>query len=113
MPVLGPGPVVLGSSFVTDGAKKREREDDGGVGKPRKGGKWKRWEGGGHRQGPRGGSWSSLLVPPAEPHPHPSFQFEHPESDSTKPPVRHWETAALPPGIETRGFPARSMMGQK
>lgn len=45
--------------------------------------------------------------------PSPSFQCEHPESDSTKPPVRHWETAALQPAIETRGFPARSMMRQK
>lgn len=31
MPVLGPGPVVLRSSFVSDRAKKREREENRGV----------------------------------------------------------------------------------
>lgn len=52
--------------------------------------------------------------PPPYPTPFPpSSKCEHPESDSTKPPVRHWETAALLPAIETRGFPAKSMMRQK
>lgn len=53
------------------------------------------------------------LPPNPQPRPYPSFQSEQPESDSTKPPVRHWETATLQPAIETRGFSARSMMRQK
>lgn len=53
------------------------------------------------------------LLPNPQPRPYPSFQSGLPESDSTKPPVRHWETATLQPAIETRGFPARSMMRQK
>lgn len=44
------------------------------------------------------------LLPNPQPRPYPSFQSGLPESDSTKPPVRHWETATLQPAIETRGF---------
>lgn len=68
---------------------------------------------------PAGGSLSSLFVPNPSPASHPmlplctSFQREHPESDSTKPCVRQWESAALQPTIETRGVPAKSMMRQK
>lgn len=132
-PVVGSGPVGLRSSFVSDRTKERERVSGGTERRTDEEDGKRTLVGSGGRvvnmaKNPRGFIEFAVSAPyspppprslipytqtPVEPHPNRtplrplSFQCEHPESDSTMPAVRHWETAALPPAIETRGFPAK------
>lgn len=114
--------LASGPAFVSDGAKKRERGRRTEKRKTKERRKDASGKGGrvAHTAKAPGGfiefavSAPPKTPPPPYPTPPPhSFQCEHPESDSTKPPVRHWETAVLQPAIEARGFPAKSMMRQK